>query len=401
MSARAGRPTGPPRSRPWRAVVLVAALALAALTARAGAQAVADRAAEAAGDLQDAIGAMQAAGGARDRVAALTRTIRAYEKGQGTLRDAARDARLREARLARRAGEGRARLGRILGALMQADRDPGLALLAHPEGPLGSVRAAMILSGAGAGLQAEADASMGEMREIADLRAAQAAAGATLDAGLRAARDARVALSHAIEDRGALPRRFTDDPAALERLLEGARTLDAFAAGLAHAPAGPEAPREFVAQKGVLPLPVTGTLVRRANEADAAGARRPGILVSTRPGALVTAPAAATIRYCGPLLDDANVMILEPGAGYLVVLAGMATLYAGAGEIVAAGAPLGLMADGTDAPGDAARAPGREDDSGIRETDALYIEVRQGARPVDPADWFTMTAAPDDAAKGK
>ena len=53
-------------------------------------------------------------------------------------------------------------------------------------------------------------------------------------------------------------------------------------------------------------------MLRGMNEADAAGIKRPGIILATRPGALVNAPTAATIRYVGPLLDYGNVMILEP-----------------------------------------------------------------------------------------
>ncbi|MEZ5674302.1 MAG: hypothetical protein R3D81_03325 [Thalassovita sp.] len=47
----------------------------------------------------------------------------------------------------------------------------------------------------------------------------------------------------------------------------------------------------------------------RADESDAAGIARPGVVLATRPRALVTTPTAATIRYLGPLLDYGNVMI--------------------------------------------------------------------------------------------
>ncbi len=57
------------------------------------------------------------------------------------------------------------------------------------------------------------------------------------------------------------------------------------------------------ALRGSLPLPVTATVLHRFNEADAAGIVRPGWVLATGPGALVTAPAAATVRFQGPLLD--------------------------------------------------------------------------------------------------
>ena len=58
---------------------------------------------------------------------------------------------------------------------------------------------------------------------------------------------------------------------------------------------------------------------------------------------MVISPWAATIRYTGPLLDYGNVMILEPGGGYLLVLAGLEQVYGTVGDVVARGAALGLM----------------------------------------------------------
>ncbi|MDZ7906854.1 MAG: hypothetical protein U5N10_00470 [Gemmobacter sp.] len=127
---------------------------------------------------------------------------------------------------------------------------------------------------------------------------------------MAAAQDARTALSQAISDRTDLPRRFTEDPEVLKGLLESADTLDAFAAGLA-ADREPRrrAPAISPSARGNLPLPALGTLLRRPGEADGAGVRRPGMMLATRPQALVTAPWSGTIRYRGPLLDFGNVMI--------------------------------------------------------------------------------------------
>ncbi|MFN3327202.1 MAG: murein hydrolase activator EnvC family protein, partial [Bryobacteraceae bacterium] len=170
-----------------------------------------------------------------------------------------------------------------------------------------------------------------ELAELAELRALQVSAGETLEVGLAAAQTARTELSKAISERTELPRRFTEDPEALRGLLESADTLDAFAAGLSpDAGAG----TSFADQKGRLPLPVLGSVLRRPGEADATGARRPGVTLATQSRALVTAPFPATIRYRGPLLDYGNVMILEPGDGYLLVLAGLDVLYGEVGEVV-------------------------------------------------------------------
>ena len=87
-----------------------------------------------------------------------------------------------------------------------------------------------------------------------------------------------------------------------------------------------------------------GQVLRAVGAADAAGVERPGIVVAAAPRALVVSPAAATIRYAGPLLDYGLVSILEPQSGLLIVLAGLGTVYGRIGEVLPEGAPVGLHA---------------------------------------------------------
>jgi septal ring factor EnvC (AmiA/AmiB activator) len=353
------------------------------LAAPLGAQTVAEQAAQASADLQTAVGALEAAVEARDRVAALSQTIRAYEDGLAALRSALRDAALRESTLTHAFEAKRDRIGQLLGVLATMEANPGPLLLLHPEGALGTARSGMLMADVTPSLQAEAQQLKSELQELADLRALQLSAGSTLEAGLAAAQRARTALSQAISDRTDLPRRFTEDPDVLRGLVQSADTLDAFAAGLSpDATAG----TSFATEKGRLPLPALGAVLRQPGEADAAGVRRPGVTLATPARALVTAPWPATIRYRGPLLDYGNVMILEPGDGYLLVLAGLETLYGEVGEVVPSGAPLGLMG-GAAWPSEEFMTP-PADGSGGRDTETLYMELRQGAAPVDPTEWF-------------
>ena len=355
------------------------------------AETVAEQAAKAATDLQVAVAALETATEARDRVVALSQTIRAYESGLGALRSALRDAALREATLTRAFEAKRDGIGRLLGVLATMEQNPGPLLLLHPDGALGTARSGMILADVTPALQAEAQVLKAELQELSDLRALQLSAGEALERGLATAQTARTALSQAISDRTDLPRRYTEDPEVLKGLLDSADTLDAFAAGLSPDTA---AGTTFATEKGRLPLPVLGTVLRRPNEADASGVRRPGVTLATQARALVTAPWPATIRFRGPLLDYGNVMILEPGDGYLLVLSGMETLYGEVGEVVAAEAPLGLM--GGSAGTTAEFVTLGPDGSGGRDTETLYIELRQGAAPVDPMPWFTGLARTGD-----
>ena len=374
-------------------MIRAAALALLIALTPAVAETIADQATSAATDLQAAVAALDAASTARDRVAALSQTIRAYERGLAALRGALRTAKLRETTLTLQFDAKRDSIAQLLGVLARIEANPGPLLLLHPEGALGTARSGMMLADVTPALQAEAMALKSELQELADLRALQLNAGATLASGLAAAQTARQALSQAMSDRTDLPKRFTEDPAVLRNLLESADTLDAFAAGLL--PSDDQtAAQSFAAAKGSLPYPVLGTVLRLPDEADPAGIRRPGLTLATQARAIVSAPWSATIRYAGPLLDYGNVMILEPGDGYLLVLAGIETVYGEVGDVVAPGAPLGLMGgtEGLATDGSAEFTTLPAVGSGGRDTETLYMELRLGAAPVNPMEWFTASA---------
>jgi septal ring factor EnvC (AmiA/AmiB activator) len=367
-------------------MIRAAAFALC-LTTSAAFAGVAEDAAQASADLQTAVAALGEASEAKDRVAALTQTIKAYEHGLGALREALRQAELRQTELTLQFQTKRDRIAQLLGVLARIDAEPGPLLLLHPSGPLGTVRSGMMLADVTPALQAEVNDLKAQLTELADLRSLQKAAGETLGKGLEAAQTARSDLSQAMSDRTKLPKGFTEDPEVLKGLLESADTLEAFATGLVLDDTGSAS---FPDAKGTLDLPVLGTLLLRPGETDARGVTRPGITLATRPAALVTSPWAGTIRYRGPLLDYGNVMIIEPGGGYLLVLAGMEQVYGDVGDVVAQGAALGLMGGAEAKAADLLASV--QDGSGGRDTETIYLELRQGADPVDPMAWFAATA---------
>jgi murein hydrolase activator len=365
-----------------RLLPLAAALALAATTALAQTtetQTAPATAESAATELRAAIEDLQAAKSGKDRIAALTRTIRAYETGLSAFRDALRAASVREAEISAGFEARRDDIGRLLGVMAAMEREPAPVLLLHPSGPLGAARSGMVLSAVAPAVQAQAERLKAELTEMRNIRRLQQEAQTMLTRGLVAVQEARTALSKAMQDRTDLPQRYLDDPAELQQLLDNAGTLDAFAEGLRGLESDIGPPLEdFAGAKGTLDLPVLGRLLRRAGEADAAGILRPGLLIATAPGALVTAPWPATIRYRGPLLDYGNVMILEPATGYLLILAGMGSVFGETGDVLTTGAPVGLMG-------------GTEEGSGANRTETLYIELRENGATIDPGPWFVET----------
>ena len=145
-------------------MIRAAALLLLAVPRRLQAQTVAEQAARASADLQAAVAALEAATEARDRVAALTQTIRAYEDGPcRPARRAAAGGRCARPTLTRAFDAKRDGIGRLLGVLATMEANPGPLLLLHPDGALGTARSGMMMADVTPALQTEALALKAEL----------------------------------------------------------------------------------------------------------------------------------------------------------------------------------------------------------------------------------------------
>lgn len=347
----------------------------------ATAQAAADR-------LRAASAQLGQAKSARDRVKALTATLQAFETGLDAMREGLRLAATRESVLTRQLAARDGEVAELLAVLQTISRAPAPVLMAHPDGPSGAVRSGMLVAELTPALTARANALRRDVEEMTLLRMLQETATEELRTALSGVQDARTSLSQAMADRTDLPQKFSADPVRTAILIASTETLDAFAGGLSKITTsealGPLP--DISTLKGALPFPVEGRILRRAGEADAAGIERPGILVATRPRALVTTPTTATIRYHGPLLDLGNVVILEPQANLLFILTGLDTLYGEIGQVLPAGFPVGLMGGNSDQI-DQIVSQG-SDGAGNTRSETLYIDVRENNTSVDPLSWF-------------
>lgn len=342
----------------------------------------------AAAELETASGLLDKADGARNRVKALTETIQAFEKGLGAMRAGLRQVAINEAQLSQKLQARDGEVAQLLGVLQNIGGTPSPVAFLHPDGPTGIARAGMLLAELTPALNTRADALRRDLEDVQTLRALQVDAADRLQKGLTEVQAARTALNQAIANRTDLPMRFTEDPVRTAILIASTETLDGFASGLSEVITDEvePAPINLDGKIGDLALPVQGLILRSAGEADAAGIKRPGIIVATRPRAIVISPTAATIRYTGPLLDLGDVIILEPQADTLFVLAGLDVVYGQAGQVIAGGTPIGLMGGQSDE-NNTTLSPDREG-TGTDRTETLYIEVRQDNTPQDPSDWF-------------
>jgi len=136
---------------------------------------------------------------------------------------------------------------------------------------------------------------------------------------------------------------------------------------------------KFSALRGRLPRPAEGRRAVRFGQM-IGGKPAEGESYVTPYGAPVLAPAEGVVRYAGEFRSYGQVLILDVGENYYIVLAGLAKLYAGSGQFLLQGEPAGVMAKALPGSGESYNIA----DAGPR----LYIELRRQGRPLDPAPWW-------------
>jgi len=133
----------------------------------------------------------------------------------------------------------------------------------------------------------------------------------------------------------------------------------------------------FETAKGTLRLPAQGKRVRRFGDADAAGSTLKGISLQTRGEARITAPADGWVVYAGEFRSYGQLLIINAGGGYHILLAGMSRIDVSLGQFVLAGEPIAVMGS--------TAAPSQSDDNS---RPVLYVEFRKDGRPIDPDPWW-------------
>ncbi|MEO0823259.1 MAG: hypothetical protein AAF074_22915 [Pseudomonadota bacterium] len=346
----------------------------------------ADEIAAARAALEEAQAALENAGEGEQRLAALGRAVAAQEGALAAYRGAMRALARRAVALSDRLVTERGRLGDLLAVLQSMSAAPSSALFAFPGGPVDAARAATLLAAVAPELEAQRIALASELVTLRRIRVEQELARVGALEALAALQALRADTAIALDRRRAKlpPRRLmraqaraaAESAASLGALAE---TLDRLIGATGPSPA-------FLARQGTLLAPVAGRITARFGDADPWG--NPGAGMSYRAPAFaqVSSPMDATLRYAGPLEGYGTVAILEPEAGWLLVLAGLGRVERGIGEPILAGERIG------DLGGDLPEGPEillAGDDDGEDGMSGLYIELRQEGVPVDPAPWFS------------
>ena len=136
----------------------------------------------------------------------------------------------------------------------------------------------------------------------------------------------------------------------------------------------------FADAKGLLTLPVAGQKLLGFGEPDGLGGESQGLTLATRPGAPVLAPADGWVVYAGPFRSYGQVLILNAGDGYHIVLAGMERIDAALGQFVLGGEPVGVMG--------ATRLASIGDIDHTSAQPILYVEFRKDGNSINSAPWW-------------
>jgi septal ring factor EnvC (AmiA/AmiB activator) len=109
------------------------------------------------------------------------------------------------------------------------------------------------------------------------------------------------------------------------------------------------------------------------------GGTEKGVSIAVRAATQVTSPCDAWVVYAGPFRNYGQVLILNAGGGYHVVLAGMERIQVNVGQFVLTGEPVAVMGSGSQVATTRSSSPDRP---------VLYVEFRKDGAPIDPSPWW-------------
>jgi septal ring factor EnvC (AmiA/AmiB activator) len=300
----------------------------------------------------------------------------------------------------------------ILAALQRIGRQPPPALLVSPEDALRAVRTAITLGAVLPEMRAQADALAGDLSALLDVRKEIVAQRDRLTGELDQLGREQLRVALLVDERqkkqagaeqslNSERQRAADLARQVENIkdliakLEGgldsatraARAADRAIANDATQPElaalsdpGRLAPAvAFADLRGRLRLPVNGVRIREFGGADGLGGTQKGLSIASRPGGEITAPCDGWVVYAGRFRSYGQLLILNAGGGYHVLLAGMERISVDLGQFVLTGEPVAVMGDGSQASPAGASSPKQP---------VLYVEFRKDGTPVDPSPWW-------------
>jgi murein hydrolase activator len=335
--------------------------------------ALVDNANKAAKDAENLARRLVAAASARDR---LEREVESTEVRLIRLRRSERDA---TAKLM----ANRSALEDVVIALIAMERDRPPALAVRPDNAAEAARAAILMGEVAPILEGRARKAAQDIVALRTLRQTILMENTSYREANNRLQSARQTIGVLIEQRRSLQARLLRDAqtergriAQIVRRAGDLRDLVTRLGGSlpgvgdSNSQQGPAFASGFERARGQVGYPAIGQIVIRYGARLTEGGRSEGVTIRTRRSAQVISPYDGEVEFAGPFRSYGRVLIINVGSGYHVVLAGLSSTFAEAGQEVLAGEPLGEMASDT------------------RIVPDLYMEVRQASEPLDPALWL-------------
>lgn len=146
----------------------------------------------------------------------------------------------------------------------------------------------------------------------------------------------------------------------------------------------------FQLAKGKLPMPARGRRALGFGDKTQYGGTSKGVVLETRFGARITSPCDGWVVYAGEFRSYGQLLIINAGGGYHVLIAGLSQMDVGPGQFVLAAEPIGTMSG---APRTAQLATGR---TGLGQqpqpsAPVLYIEFRKDGEPINSDPWWVAS----------
>ncbi|WP_456729176.1 murein hydrolase activator EnvC family protein [Bradyrhizobium sp. USDA 3364] len=302
----------------------------------------------------------------------------------------------------------------VLAALQRAGRRTPPALLVRPEDALQSLRTAMLLGAVVPELRVRAERLAADLGELVALRKTISTERDALAADRDKLREDQTRLAALVDERQRQQSAAEKDMEAegaraialskqadnlqsliakMEQDLKSAAKAAATASlqgapatvngkpnlGALKDPARMSPAVAFASAKGLFSYPVNGTKIREFGGSDGAGGLQKGISLAAKPGAQVTTPCDGWVVYAGPFRSYGQLLILNAGGGYHVLIAGMERISVNIGQFVLTGEPVATMGSTSQV-------------ASILATNAsqpvLYVEFRKDGTPIDPGPWW-------------
>jgi murein hydrolase activator len=139
----------------------------------------------------------------------------------------------------------------------------------------------------------------------------------------------------------------------------------------------------FADTKGRVPLPAAGAILKTFGSPDDFGGTERGVSLATPASATVSAPVDGSVIFAEAYRSYGQLLIIDAGGGYYVLLAGMDRINVQSGQFILAGEPVGVMGDGSARMATAAAVGAARP--------VLYIELRKDGTAIDPGPWWAKS----------